>query len=325
MKQAKPNKTANVQLRDIRTNGATQMRAGIDEEHVERLCHAIEEGIELPPLDVFEDERNVIWLADGFHRYHAYRKSAFGTVAVNIYYGSKRDAIVFAAGANADHGLPRTRDDKRRAVQALLNDRDWKDKSDREIAKQARVSHSFASTIRHEINGTTAAPRNGNVATQASDRTVEPKAVSPKSAKPSNDLAAERIQTFADCGPAPEVGEPAEPVKAEPDADAVPEHVTEALQTKSRAQSFKIALSKLFDDYLDMCRGPGGAWYGGHRPAIEAACDQIKGEIEAAVPYGVCPYCEGDGCEKCRNTGVMPKLVHHNATSVLNRFGKATT
>ena len=52
-----------------------------------------------------------------------------------------RAAVLYACGANEDHGRPRTIKDKRRAVLKLLEDPDWSTKSSRWIANvYARVS-----------------------------------------------------------------------------------------------------------------------------------------------------------------------------------------
>lgn len=50
------------------------------------------------------------------------------------------DAILFSAGANAAHGYPRTNQDKRNDVLRLLNDEEWGQWSDREIARACVVS-----------------------------------------------------------------------------------------------------------------------------------------------------------------------------------------
>jgi hypothetical protein len=62
--------------------------------------------------------------------------------------GSKRDAILCAVGANADHGQRRTNADKRRAVQTMLQDPEWSGWSDRQIADQCAVSHNFVGSLR---------------------------------------------------------------------------------------------------------------------------------------------------------------------------------
>jgi hypothetical protein len=63
------------------------------------------------------------------------------------------DAIIAACGENADHGLRRTNEDKRRAVERLLGDPEWIKWSDRKIADVCRVSHPFVGTVRKELTG----------------------------------------------------------------------------------------------------------------------------------------------------------------------------
>jgi hypothetical protein len=74
-----------------------------------------------------------------------------GGTQATIQPGTRRDAILHAAGANADHGLRRSNDDKRRAVQMLLQDEEWGRWSDREIARRCKVSHPLAAKLRAEL------------------------------------------------------------------------------------------------------------------------------------------------------------------------------
>ena len=71
----------------------------------------------------------------------------------------KRDAILFAVGCNGTHGLPRTNEDKRNALEILLasNAEAGETWTNRQIAKQCAVSHEF---VRQFI---------GSLATVASD------------------------------------------------------------------------------------------------------------------------------------------------------------
>jgi hypothetical protein len=67
--------------------------------------------------------------------------------------GSSRhrdDAVLFACGANAQHGLPRSRSDKGKAVTTLLSSETWSAWSDREIARRCGVSHGFVAAIRRD-------------------------------------------------------------------------------------------------------------------------------------------------------------------------------
>jgi len=59
-----------------------------------------------------------------------------------------RDAILYSLSANHDHGLRRTNVDKRKAVQTMLDDFEWQEWSNGEIARRCRVSEFLVSTMR---------------------------------------------------------------------------------------------------------------------------------------------------------------------------------
>ena len=76
--------------------------------------------------------------------------------------GGLRDAILHSAGANAAHGLRRSNADKRRAVLMLLEDVEWSQWSDREIARRCAVHHELVGRLRADLTGgspSVAAPR----------------------------------------------------------------------------------------------------------------------------------------------------------------------
>ena len=59
-------------------------------------------------------------------------------VSAEVRTGTLRDAMLYAAGANATHGIRRKNADKRNSIQILINDNEWSQWGDREIAR----SHS---------------------------------------------------------------------------------------------------------------------------------------------------------------------------------------
>jgi hypothetical protein len=75
-----------------------------------------------------------------------------------VHEGGRRDAILFAVGANATHGLRRTNADKRRAVLTLLHDPEWRQWSDSEIAHKCRVSRPLVAEMRAERDANIAHP-----------------------------------------------------------------------------------------------------------------------------------------------------------------------
>ena len=107
--------TQALNLSDIRTDGGTQARAGIDQAVVAEYAVAIGEGADFPPLVVFSDGEE-LWLVDGFHRLAAYRAAGVEEVDCLLKHGTQRDAVLWSVGANSTHGLRRSNQDKRNAV-----------------------------------------------------------------------------------------------------------------------------------------------------------------------------------------------------------------
>ena len=127
-----------------------QSRVKLDEECVQEYAEEIKVGKPFPPVTVFSDGTRY-WLADGFHRLRAHELVGLHSIRAEVNTGTKRDAIFYAAGCNASHGLRRTNEDKRRAVLMLMLDEDWGKWSDNKIAKVCRVTQPFVSGIRKEL------------------------------------------------------------------------------------------------------------------------------------------------------------------------------
>lgn len=132
---------------DIRIDGGTQPRVHLNESAVAEYAEALTDGVKLPEVAVYFDGSEY-WLADGFHRYFAHKKIGALTINAEIRDGSRRDAVLHSVGANSAHGLRRTNDDKRRAVETLVSDDEWGKWSDRDISRACGVSVSFVGAVR---------------------------------------------------------------------------------------------------------------------------------------------------------------------------------
>lgn len=131
----------------IRIDGGTQSREKIDEAVVGDYADLIADGVQFPAVRVYFDGVSH-YLADGFHRYHAHRKAGKGAIEADVEKGTLRDAILYSLGANHEHGLRRTNADKRKAVQAMLNDFEWQEWSNGEIARRCHVSERLVANVR---------------------------------------------------------------------------------------------------------------------------------------------------------------------------------
>jgi len=144
-----------IKLSELSRDARTQSRAGLDQDHVQRLFEAYAHGPtieQMPPIQVVYDPKAkllVCW--DGHHRIAGAAKAGLRELPAEVTEGTVRQAIELAAGANRTHGLPRSRADNRRAVEILLGEACWAKRSDRWIAERVGISHPTVAKIREEL------------------------------------------------------------------------------------------------------------------------------------------------------------------------------
>ncbi|EIE01442.1 ParB/RepB/Spo0J family partition protein [Leptospira licerasiae] len=143
-----------VLLSEIIADPKAQPRQSLNEALVQEYVFALRNGDRFPPVVLFGENKR-FYLADGFHRLMAHRIAGLKTIEAYVKAGDLRGAILFSTGANEDHGLRRTPEDKRKAVFTLLKDDEWSQWSDREIARIAKVSNTFVSNLRGELRDST--------------------------------------------------------------------------------------------------------------------------------------------------------------------------
>lgn len=139
-----------VQLNKIRIDGDTQARIEINYGVVTEYAEKMRDGSAFPPVTLFFDGASY-WLADGFHRYHGYKSNATQEIEADVKEGTQRDAQLYSFGANDEHGLRRTVEEKKRVVLRMLDDFEWSELKDREIARICNVSHPFVGKLREGL------------------------------------------------------------------------------------------------------------------------------------------------------------------------------
>jgi hypothetical protein len=135
-------------LCDITVDETVQARAQmLGEDVVEEYAAAMREGDKFPALVVFQQGGTYV-LADGFTRHAAAKRAALTTFECVVHAGGLRDAMLYAFGANASNGRPRSAADKRSAVLKMLADDTWCHWSNNRIAQLCRVSHQLVGEVR---------------------------------------------------------------------------------------------------------------------------------------------------------------------------------
>jgi hypothetical protein len=139
-----------MKIDNIRIDGGTQMRAKMSDETVKGYADALKDGDIFPPVVVFFDGKDN-WLADGFNRYFANKMIGRKEIDAEVKRGNVLDAKLYACGANATHGQPRTIADKRNAVLMVLSESACKDWSARQVAVHCAVTHTLVNSIKKSL------------------------------------------------------------------------------------------------------------------------------------------------------------------------------
>ena len=167
-----------INLKAIRIDAGTQSRQAIDQTVVDDYAEQMKDGAEFPPIAVTHDG-NEYYLSDGFHRLFAAQKAGKASINCDVINGTLRDAVLYSLSANSKHGLRRSIEDKRKAVMTMLEDFEWSEWEDREIARQCHVSHPFVGKLRAALKEANK-PLTGNVTTSKPTKKAEPKVEEPE-------------------------------------------------------------------------------------------------------------------------------------------------
>lgn len=130
---------------------SAQPRASLDWTLIAEYADAIRRGDAFPPVVAFGTEEEA-YLADGWHRVHAAKEAGAECIAVDRRPGGLEDAVWFSCGANATHGLKRSNQDKRTAVERALLQKP--EMSDRDIARHCGVDHVTVGRVRGHLVAT---------------------------------------------------------------------------------------------------------------------------------------------------------------------------
>jgi hypothetical protein len=307
---AKPGRPRKVMVEHIEYDSENQARERLDQETVAEYAQAMEDGADLPPIVCYHDG-STYWLADGFHRYHAARKRGEKLLDAQVIKGSRDDARWHAAGANTAHGLKRSPADKRRAVRLALELRP--NLSDRAIAQHCGVGADLVGDVRRGASGVgnrhlPAQPRVGLDGKTYPARRPEPSAQATESpAEPSDPWGDSDGEEEPAAAPVKAAAATAKPARVDGKGRVIPENIAEAFLDQRADVNEWLADFRAISERLLGQRTKSGyaslAW-----PEIEAALLRVANAVRAeALPYAVCPYCSGDGCDACKGNGWLPR------------------
>lgn len=290
--------TKKIKLSEIVTDAGTQVRAGLNEATVADYAEALADGAEFPPVIVFHDGDRYI-AADGFHRIHAAIKNGARVIECDVRNGSKADALMFALGCNAHHGLRRTNADKRHAVGMAL--KEFPKLSDRGLAEICIVSDTFVGDVRRESGAVKPhLPPPPRIGKDGKAYRLPPPPMQ-RRASTATTTSSESGANRSHLPPPPSqimdgTGWPI-PTQLIPlwqRTDEVQEMLTALSRVKGALRSAQEDKDKLFAEV--------------NFSSALSQLDQAWTDIKTAKPFAVCPTCQGqlpDKCTLCKGRGLI--------------------
>jgi len=137
-----------MKLSQLTLDLSLQMRRQLNKDVVDEYAKAMLDGDKFPPIIVFNDGENN-YVAEGFTRCESAKQAGLELIDADVRMGTYDDAFDYAfTKANHANGQRYTPEDKRFAINKALEFDRYANKSDREIARIYKVSHTFVSKIR---------------------------------------------------------------------------------------------------------------------------------------------------------------------------------
>jgi uncharacterized ParB-like nuclease family protein len=312
--------TKKLKLAEIVTDAGTQVRAGLNETTVADYAEALADGAKFPPVIVFHDGSRYI-AADGFHRIHAAMRIGTTQIECDVRKGSKSDALKFALGCNAHHGLRRTNADKRRAVEIAV--KEFGKLSDLALAGICAVNRELVADVRkaHLLDSSRSAippvpqtriGRDGverRLPPPPMQRRCEPHGPSANGTDATNAPhpasghllpSAEKERRAALPPPPSQILDgtgwpiPTQLIPLWQRADEVQEMLTALSRVKGALRTAQENKDKLFAEV--------------NFSSALSQLDQAWTDIKTAKPFAVCPTCQGqlpDKCTLCKGRGLI--------------------
>ena len=149
---ARKSKIVELPIADIVEDQSVLPRIAAEDNETLECYVDIKRRLKMKPVLVVFDGKKY-WLADGTYRNRADRKLGTEKIECEIVEGTKDDAIWYATGANAKHGLPLTKPQKRKAVDALLRIAKFARLTDTRIADHVGCTLDMMNTARKAMVG----------------------------------------------------------------------------------------------------------------------------------------------------------------------------
>jgi len=145
--------TADIPINAITLDKKNQVRiTGVADETIWQYMESMKDGAIFPPIVVYEVKPGNYMLADGFHRVTANRNLGRETIPATIHQGTEADALYYSRfTANRTNGLRLTRSDLQALCETIIQDPEYRDRTDMELAKLVGCADTTIAAARKRL------------------------------------------------------------------------------------------------------------------------------------------------------------------------------
>ena len=137
-------------LSDIHVDPHLQVRADVDQDMIDEYTQAMKDGAVFPPIQLTATG-NGYRLVDGRHRFEAANRIGLKTINAEVITAEGPMALATAIKANSAHGRQLSSQEKREALERLLQDSVVVGWSDRSISRATGLSGALVADCRKHI------------------------------------------------------------------------------------------------------------------------------------------------------------------------------
>jgi hypothetical protein len=290
---------------EILFDASPKVRAKLNDDVIEDYADRYKAKEKMPPIEVFIDKDKKMLIADGWHRCHA--KSMLGVKGIdaNIHQGGYKECLEFALTANSHHGLPRSYDDRRTCVKLALVQ--WPKLSNRELSRICDVSDHLVADLRGEL--------------EKSDIIAEtPVRVTAKG----TEMKSKQLRVLAVAEEPKVDNQPVKTAKVEALVDAngteIPRSITKYWMRTSEIKELISIVTEAMKQLKEAEDTEDAMYQGINMSATLGDLDNARKSIALAIPYCVCPQCQGHPeiqpkkqCRLCGEKGFISKFIWDRA------------
>lgn len=285
-------------IADIIIDPAFQIRVENSEETIQEYLEQLQAKVFLPSIDVFQIDK-AYYLADGYHRLKAAILGKQKYLPCEVHVGTREECLMFAVGANNKHGLKRSREDKRNAIQKL--DEAIPGMSSRAVAEACKVSHTFVDRFRNIPMATLPV---AEVVDGEDPESVE-NVTLPEVPPTRTGLDGRKRKVKPSTAPTSQAG----------DKDKVgwpiPEPILPLWNRSGEAKKLISAVSDVKHALTKAKEVSDPLFAEIHFYSVIAHLDNALLSLKTAMPYAVCPTCKGKlttTCVLCKGRGFISKF-----------------